>query len=107
MGFELATSMAVEKQSIHYATNSPCDWVVHVIKCMHFSKNSELKITLLLVNIIVNTECQHTQNSAVGLYQEVLLELYANVYASCVLKPQLIETVILFYGSIKSCVNYF
>ena len=31
------------------------------------SKNSELKITVLLVNIIVNTECQHSQNSAVGL----------------------------------------
>ena len=26
---------------------------------MYYSKNSELKITLLLVNIIVNTECQH------------------------------------------------
>ena len=35
---------------------------------MHFSKNSELKITLLLVNIIVNTECQHSQNNAAGLY---------------------------------------
>ena len=31
------------------------------------SKNSELKITLLLVNIIITTECQHSQNSAVGL----------------------------------------
>ena len=35
---------------------------------MHYSKNSELKIALLLVNIIVNTECQHSQKSAVGLY---------------------------------------
>ena len=35
---------------------------------MHYSKNSKLKIPLLLVNIIVNTECQHSQNSAVGLY---------------------------------------
>ena len=32
-----------------------------VIKCTYYSKNSELKITLLLVNIIVNTECQHSQ----------------------------------------------
>ena len=40
-----------------------------VIKCMYkiYSKNSELKITLLLVNIIVNTECQHSQNNAAGL----------------------------------------
>ena len=36
---------------------------------MYYSKISELKITLLLVNIIVNTECQHSQNSAAGLYQ--------------------------------------
>ena len=28
---------------------------------------STFKITLLLVNIIVNTECQHSQNSAAGL----------------------------------------
>ena len=34
---------------------------------MHYSKNSELKIALLLVNIIVYTECQQSQNSAVGL----------------------------------------
>ena len=34
---------------------------------MYFSKNRELKITLLLVNIIVNTECQHSQNNAAGL----------------------------------------
>ena len=34
MGFELATSMTVDKRSIHYATNSPCDWFVHVIKCI-------------------------------------------------------------------------
>ena len=34
---------------------------------MYYSKNSELKITLLLVNIIVNTECQHSQNDDVGL----------------------------------------
>ena len=35
---------------------------------MYYSKNSELKITFLLVNNIVNTECQHSQNSAAGLY---------------------------------------
>ena len=29
-GFELATSMTVYKRSIHYATNSPCDWFVHI-----------------------------------------------------------------------------
>ena len=34
---------------------------------MHYSKNSELKIAWLLVNIIVKTECQHSQNSAVEL----------------------------------------
>ena len=34
---------------------------------MYHSKNSELKITLILINIIVNTECQHSQNSAAGL----------------------------------------
>ena len=34
---------------------------------MYYSKISELKITLLSVNIIVNTECQHGQNSAVEL----------------------------------------
>ena len=72
IGFEHATSMAVGKRSIHYATNSPCDWVcayniLDVIKCMYYSKNSELKIALLSVNIIVNTEYQHSQNSAVGL----------------------------------------
>ena len=31
---------------------------------MYYFKNSESKITLLLVNIIVNTECQHNQNNA-------------------------------------------
>ena len=41
--------------------------ILDVIKCMHYSKNSELKIALLLVNIIVYTECQQSQNSAVGL----------------------------------------
>ena len=33
---------------------------------MYYSKNSELKITLLLVNIIVNKKCQHSQNYAAG-----------------------------------------
>ena len=31
-------------------------------------QNSELKITLLLVNIIVNTECHHSQNNTAGQY---------------------------------------
>ena len=35
---------------------------------MYYSKNSELKITLLFVNIIVNTECQNSQNNAAELY---------------------------------------
>ena len=35
---------------------------------MCYSKNSELKIALLLINIIVNTECQHSHHSAAGLY---------------------------------------
>ena len=30
-GFELAPSMSVDKRSIHYATNSTCDWFVHII----------------------------------------------------------------------------
>ena len=30
-------------------------------------KISEIKVTLLLVNIIVNTECQHSQNFVAGL----------------------------------------
>ena len=30
--------------------------------------NSELRITLLFVNIIVNTECQHSKHSSAGLY---------------------------------------
>ena len=34
---------------------------------MYRSKNSESKITLLLLNIIVNTECQHSQNNAAGI----------------------------------------
>ena len=30
-GFELATSMTMDKRSIHYATSSPCDWFAHKI----------------------------------------------------------------------------
>ena len=30
-GFELTPSMTVDKRSIHYATNSTCDWFVHII----------------------------------------------------------------------------
>ena len=72
MRFELATCMTVDKQFIQYAPNSPCDWlcafnISDVIKCMYYSKNSELKITLLLVNIIVKAECQKSQNNAVEL----------------------------------------
>ena len=32
------------------------------------------KITLLLVNIIANTECQHSQNNAAGLYVSLPLQ---------------------------------
>ena len=39
-------------------------------------KNSELKLTLLLVNIIVNIECQHCQNSAAGLYHVLIFVHY-------------------------------
>ena len=53
-GFELAASMTVDKRFLHYATNSPCDLYVHITYLMYFSK-----ITLLLVNTIANTECQH------------------------------------------------
>ena len=35
---------------------------------MYCSKNSELKIALLLVNVIVKTVCQQSQHSAAGLY---------------------------------------
>ena len=34
---------------------------------MYCSKNSELKVTLLLVNIIKNAERQSNQHNAVGL----------------------------------------
>ena len=36
---------------------------------MHVSKNMEL-----LVNIIANTECQHSQNNAAGLYVSLSLQ---------------------------------
>ena len=42
-------------------------YILNIIKYTYYSKNSELKITLLLVNIIVNTECQQSQNRAAGL----------------------------------------
>ena len=51
-GFELATSMTVDKRFIYYAMNYPWDWYEDVIKCIYYSKNNELKSTLLLVNII-------------------------------------------------------
>ena len=65
--------MTVDKRCIHYATSIflwlACAYYILNIKLYtNYSKNSELKITLLLVNIIVNTECQQSQNSAVGLY---------------------------------------
>ena len=51
MGFELATSMTVDKRftmpRIHLVIGM-CN-----VNCMYYSKNSELKLTLLLVNIIV------------------------------------------------------
>ena len=31
-------------------------------------KKYRVEITLLFVNIIANTECQHSQNNAAGLY---------------------------------------
>ena len=51
---------------------------------MYYSKNSELKITLLLVNINVNTECQHGQNSAAGLYLELSLIVLSGEGADCI-----------------------
>ena len=42
--------------------------ILDVIKCIYSSKNSKIKIPLLLVNFIVNTECQHSQNNAAVLY---------------------------------------
>ena len=67
-GFKLATSMNVYKRFIHYATRiSSCDWYVYIpfkydkIYDMYCSRNSELKITLLLVNSIVITECRCPQ----------------------------------------------
>ena len=72
--------MTVDKRFIHYTTNSHCDLYVHitfldVIKCMYYSKNMELrKITLLLVNIIANTECQQSQNNATGVYVSLSLQ---------------------------------
>ena len=38
---------------------------------MYYSENSELRITLLLVNIVVNTECQDSQNNNAGLYEDI------------------------------------
>ena len=32
--------------------------ILNIMKCMYCSKSSELTITLLLVNIVVNTECE-------------------------------------------------
>ena len=52
---------------------------------MHYSKNSELKIALLLVNIIVNTECQHSQNGAVGLYNQCVE--FVSISAGCFEDP--------------------
>ena len=41
---------------------------------MYYSKNGD-KITLLLVNIIANTECQHySQNNPAGLYVSLSLQ---------------------------------
>ena len=31
MGLDLASSMTVDKQSIHYATSSHCDCLLHII----------------------------------------------------------------------------
>ena len=39
---------------------------------------SELKITLLLVNIIVHTECQQSQNNAAGFYTYCAIESHVN-----------------------------
>ena len=41
---------------------------------MYYSKNMGVKITLLLVNSIANTECQHSQNNAAGLYVSLSLQ---------------------------------
>ena len=36
-------------------------------------------MTLLLVNIIANTECQHSQNNAAGLYLSLSLQSYQSL----------------------------
>ena len=41
-----------------------------ILKYMYCSKISEFKITLLLENSIVYTECQHSQHNAVGLLED-------------------------------------
>ena len=73
---------------------------------MYYSKNSDLKISLLLVNIIVNTECQQRQNNAAGLYpgldkQKIQCKI-ENIFIPIVFfkcfgaqKNRLIETVLL------------
>ena len=48
-------------------------WYVDV-QCMYYSKKYGVKITLLLVNIIANTECQRSQNNAAGLYVSLSLQ---------------------------------
>ena len=37
------------------------------MKYMYYYVKSELKLTLLLVNIIVNTQCQQSQHNVAGL----------------------------------------
>ena len=54
MGFELATSMTVDKR-YKLSLWLVCAYdILDVIKCMYYSKNSELKITLFLEKILAN-----------------------------------------------------
>ena len=98
MGFELATSMTVDKRFIHFAKNSPCDFVCaynifDVIKCVYYFKKG-VQITLLLVNIIANTECQHSQNNAAGLYVSLSLQSHVFYVRHCLhLRTSICQTV--------------
>ena len=66
MGF-FASGQAIYPLCYEFSLFLVCAYtILDVIKCMYYSKNSRLNITLLLVNIIVNTEC--SQSNAAGLY---------------------------------------
>ena len=65
------------------------------IKCMYCSINNELK-TLLLVQIIVNRECQHNQYNDAGLYERNLTGLFWPIKYSSEILNKLISNLSLY-----------